>query len=284
MLVGSVWGFSLLGPRWPDGTVVMHLQLGSSGGRLIDGSASWGDSAEAALALWNAEMRDLKFRVVRDSTVPVRQGDDVNNVFFAQNVYGTSFGGAIAITTLWRTGNRRTEADVVFNTRLDWNSYRGPLRNSTSGDTLFDLRRVALHEFGHVLGLDHPDEFGQNVRAVMNSSVSNLDALQDDDISGVQFLYGRGRGGVLVEVTRPSTSTFTTNRSRFVIRGRATGGRVQAILAANNRLGSRLYRARGSARWRVTVPLRSGVNRITLRVRTDSGRLQKAAVVRIRRQ
>ena len=49
-----------------------------------------------------------------------------------------------------------------------WNSYRGNLR--TSGATsVHDFMRVALHEFGHVLGLDHPDENGQRVTALMNS-------------------------------------------------------------------------------------------------------------------
>ena len=43
---------------------------------------------------------------------------------------------------------------------------------------------MALHEFGHVLGLDHPDQFGQNVAAIMNSTISNTDSLQQDDING----------------------------------------------------------------------------------------------------
>ena len=46
-----------------------------------------------------------------------------------------------------------------------------------------------LHEFGHVVGLGHPDEAGQYVDAVMNS-VPWFTELQQDDIAGVRAIYG----------------------------------------------------------------------------------------------
>ena len=40
-------------------------------------------------------------------------------------------------------------------------------------------------------GLDHPDEHGQVVSAIMNSKTSDLDRLQADDIEGIHAIYGR---------------------------------------------------------------------------------------------
>ena len=51
------------------------------------------------------------------------------------------------------------------------------------------FRRILLHEFGHVVGLGHPDEAGQNVVAIMNGT-NDLTSLQPDDIAGIQALYG----------------------------------------------------------------------------------------------
>jgi predicted Zn-dependent protease len=181
----SVAGFVLFNDVWPDGTVTMNLQLGSSG-RLTDGSTSWGASAESALASWNQYIGRVKFTVVRDSTAAKGDGNNVNNVLFSSDLYGRSFGtGVLAVTTNWARRSTRTEGDVIFNAAYTWDSYGGNLRSGVQ-----DFHRVALHEFGHILGLDHPDESGQTVSAIMNSHISNLDQLTSDDIAGAQALYG----------------------------------------------------------------------------------------------
>lgn len=182
--------YVLYSQPWPDGSIVMELQLGSSG-TLLDGSTSWGQSAESALAEWNTYLNRVQFRAVRESNAPMADNNGYNNVFFSSSVFGRSFGsGTLAITTSHSRLNARTEADVLFNSAFSWNSYSGPLRRASNGGSLNDLRRVALHEFGHVLGLDHPDDAGQRVSAIMNSAISNIETLQPDDIAGVRALYG----------------------------------------------------------------------------------------------
>ncbi len=181
------------GRRWNAGTVTMHLQQGSASGTLIDGSRDWTTVTDAALSSWNSFLSSVSFRVSSGSTAANSSGHGINNVVWGEDVYGEAFGSeTLAITQSWYrvSDNRYTESDVVFNTKFSWNSYRGNTRRADGGGNLIDLRRVALHEFGHALGLDHPDDYGQSVSAIMNSRVGNTDSLQTDDTNGVQSIYG----------------------------------------------------------------------------------------------
>jgi|KBSMisStandDraft_5_1062788.scaffolds.fasta_scaffold355257_1 hypothetical protein len=183
--------YVLIDDKWPDGTVTLRLQLGTPGRALTDGSPNWGAVAESALGEWNGVISRLQFNAVRDSTSARGDGDGVNNVSFSNDIYGMAFDSSVvAVTTNWLRRNVRVEGDVVFNSALDWDSYSGARRRT------LDFRRVALHEFGHVLGLTHPDDNGQAVAAIMNSHVSDTDHLTPDDIAGARALFGGGGGSV----------------------------------------------------------------------------------------
>src|SRR5256714_2414124 len=190
-LGGAVSGFSfaLNGYRWPDGTqIAMHLQLTRFTSGLQDGSASWDASATDALNIWNQYIDTVQF--VASEPSGSSGSEDANDLLFSKTVYGPSWPtNAFAVTLrISSQGSVFTETDVLFNDNLKWDSYRGPLQGGGPSGT-YDFHRVALHEFGHVLGLDHPDRHGQSVVAIMNSIISDLDQLADDDIAGVRSLY-----------------------------------------------------------------------------------------------
>lgn len=178
--------------KWPAGSVPMQVKLGSA--QTLQDGTNYSSSFMAALDAWNASVRDVQFAGTVATAGAGVDGNRVNEVFFSANVYGQAWGSTtLAVTTteysttqpLSDGSYRRTEADILFNSSRTWNSYRGALQGNT-----VDLRRVAVHELGHALGLDHPDEVGQNVTAIMNSHISDVDALQRDDLDGAQRLYG----------------------------------------------------------------------------------------------
>jgi Matrixin len=195
-------GFATLGSKWANGSITMNLALGPGSGTMPDGATSYNQAFANAMNIWNGHIDLAKFAAVADSTRPNGDGDLINHVFFDDDYYGEQFGAStLAITTRWTLSDtQRVEADVVFNNRIQWSSYRGNLR-SANGREQWDIQRVALHELGHALGLDHPDERGQSVTALMNSILGNMDALQADDIAGARSLYGAG--GVVSNVTFP---------------------------------------------------------------------------------
>jgi hypothetical protein len=169
----------------------MHLSLPTVGGPYLDGSASLSASAEDALNIWNQYLVHMRFVVDRNSLLPPAEYDGDTSVSIASTFYGEDFGSqTLAITLVIPNFSNPAimdEADVIFNSARTFNSYRGPLRSDA-----FDFHRIALHEFGHVVGLKHPDEAGQSKIAIMNSIISNIDSLQADDIEGAQFIYNNG--------------------------------------------------------------------------------------------
>lgn len=169
--------------KWPAGPIRLRLLLGDTA-NLSDGS-SYNQSARTAAQTWNALLGSIQFTTEFRSGNPL-DNNDVNELGFAANIYGKDFEeNTLAVTTGYSLGNERVESDIIFNTKYTWDSYRGPRRPG-----VIDLQRVALHELGHVLGLDHPDEAGQTVDAIMNSRVGDRYELSPDDIEGGQSLYG----------------------------------------------------------------------------------------------
>ncbi len=198
-------GFALKDSRWPAGEVAMEMQLGSSGG-LRDGSADWDECAIAALIEWNNNLggTGISFNAVRGSTRTPAEPDRINSVFFSDEIFGDPFQeNVLAVTTAWaitREGiDERTESDVIFNNAKAFNCFRGPLSlGATPEPDGVDLKRVALHEFGHTIGLLHPDQATppQTVEAIMNAFIGDTDTLQLDDIQGALTLYGVAVTGI----------------------------------------------------------------------------------------
>lgn len=168
----------------------------------ISGSAPSGDTWNAAFGRamedWSG-VNAFQFVLVNEYSDPCLESGtggssgDESGVDFSATVCGTEFGeNTLAVTRTsgpclnpqCSNGFTITEADIVFKSDADWDIYRGPVRFDGS----VDFERVALHELGHALGLNHSSIDS----AVMAPFVSNTDSLQSDDIAGVVSIYGGG--------------------------------------------------------------------------------------------
>jgi Matrixin len=168
---------------WAQSSIPIQFQLGDAGRVLRNGTTSWDDNAADALAAWTA---------VAPLLVPQSEAPNVIRWAAAGEHLG-----AVAATTQreYHVVNGRlaiVRSTTILNTELCWDAYEGPLLPVLCQGQLamlLDVRRVVLHELGHVLGLEHPDEGGQTVAAIMNHRTSDVDTLQADDEAGLLALY-----------------------------------------------------------------------------------------------
>lgn len=175
--------------KWYDSEIPIRIQVPAAGS-YSDGSDPFKAISESALA-WNEHLANIQIITSESTAQPIEPGNGVNEVAMAADLLGEEFGEfVLAVTLNYPTGNKRIESDIVLNSAIEWDAYTGALREPT------DIRRVIMHEVGHLLGLGHSDFIRdadgtiQPVTAVMNSSISHIDRIWTDDIEGVWELYG----------------------------------------------------------------------------------------------
>ncbi len=134
----------------------------------------WVNMIQDAIAEWNDAEAGFRFR-----TREVRPTDDPCNL-----------PGAVVV--ILATGDGTCPGDGRLRhgrTEFGWNQARIYISVPWAYDYTSNPYRILVHEFGHVVGLGHPDEAGQSVQAIMNSVVNYSD-LQPDDIAGIRAIYG----------------------------------------------------------------------------------------------
>jgi hypothetical protein len=175
-------GFALLGPVWEDGEAPIHvgaLEGSPFRSALVSAAGDWEGASDFEFAV------DFAGDGACDRGFPFGSGPLTGGAEFeTRDCDGSLLGDdTLAVTMVESAAGRFEALGLVFNDDFDWELYDGPW-----DDAAPDFRRVALHELGHWLGLDHEDA----APAIMASFASDIARLQSDDVAGARFLYGPG--------------------------------------------------------------------------------------------
>ena len=193
LLLGSapVSAYVLMGLQWPVPDIDIYADIDLAGQRFSPSGESWNQAFAEGVARWEAatdfrfDLVDLLSNPCAGTMITIPEDGFRNGVGFRQDICGDAFGsGTLAVTLTYYAGSEITEADIVFNSAEAWDVYSGPWVSGAP-----DFRRVAVHELGHVIGLDHEDE----ATAIMSTYVYSGDTLEaptPDDVAGVNALYG----------------------------------------------------------------------------------------------
>jgi hypothetical protein len=156
-----------LGIRWTGTSPVVSFKVNAPG--------EYSSHVQAAAATWSNAGANFSFNYSgphsRNGTASLNQ---VNEIMWA-NLGTTS---ALALATIWCSGTTIIEADMVMNTMFNW---------TTNPFSYHDVQTVALHEFGHWIGLNHSADYNSIMYYQYKGTQRQL---SPDDIAGIQFIYG----------------------------------------------------------------------------------------------
>jgi len=191
----------------PDGTVVATGPNGNITSNLFsyfnglfsNNTVGWENVIIKAAQTWAAQT-NINFSVIADSGAAAGSG----NYQQGDPTMGDVRVGGFDLQNGWLgstyypppVNNYSVAGDVAFNTTQPF-----------AIGTTYDLSTVAMHEMGHALGLDESTYTNAVMYGYYTSVFLNLG---QDDINGIQAIYGIGRPADVYNSNGSSNGTFAT--------------------------------------------------------------------------
>ncbi|WP_299982288.1 matrixin family metalloprotease [uncultured Pseudoteredinibacter sp.] len=220
---GASNAFKLLGPSWEDGNVTYDTSFPGS----TPAGHNWSSAMRQAASKWGDQVEGLNitftnngFHACSGYVDEFPEDGNQNASGFYHRACNQDFGeDVIAVTYSFNFGSFYTESDIIFNSSEVWSVYDGTPQSA------LDFRRVAVHEFGHLIGLDH-EESNSAIMAPFIGSIFNPTA---DDLNGARDIYSPATGGggssspptIRASIEEPSPSQTASGITN--IRGWAIG-------------------------------------------------------------
>ena len=173
------------GTKWLRGEAEFYVAVPG----LSASEISWNSAVIDALNNWSTNTL-FNFTVVEEYKNPCVV-DGFSSIDFSEDFCGSEFGANTLAVATRRYENQELgppniiEADIMVNSEERFDIFDGPLIRFGFLNKGLDFKRVALHELGHVIGLDHEEA----APAIMGPTISDVFELQEDDIAGVKALY-----------------------------------------------------------------------------------------------
>jgi hypothetical protein len=168
--------YSLSGATWPQAQMTYRVNAAN-----LDLSGLVAETAVRAGAdAWLQQTGVFRFIYGGSSTQTTNTFDSVNLVMFRN----ASSGSAIATTYWWTSGGRIVDADVVF-----WDGAFRFFAGTSGCSGGFYIEDIAVHEFGHALGLGHSTVAAATMYPSTSACNVQNRTLDADDITGAWAMY-----------------------------------------------------------------------------------------------
>ncbi|MCV6613343.1 MAG: matrixin family metalloprotease, partial [Cellvibrionaceae bacterium] len=175
------------GGKWRSSEVTLHTNLNHD----VFPGVDWHYQMVKAADAWNSGVDGIQLNIENGDYQPCAgvsyfdiPGDGNKNVaVFADTWCGLSFDYfTLAVTLNFYEGDYYTERDIIFNSNKQWE-----VNGAANNQPRYDFYRVAVHEIGHFLGLDHEED--EEIATVMYPYYGAQRNPSADDLQGLNILY-----------------------------------------------------------------------------------------------